>query len=258
MTRTPSATDLATLRAKTRLEAVRLGVDTVGLEMTVLRECVRRITGQDDPPMREAQVELMHQITAAMRGHGDGNHVSAEAPTGTGKSLSGLVPAAVAALRGERTVISTESLALQAQIMDKDAPLVMDCVEAITGIRPTFAVHKGWSNYVCGRQAVETVDTITGRTARRTWANPAAELRDAATTLAKAIGLNGHTATPLITSGKGRKKPGKAATPAVQDQADLASQVSVAAWAVLQVLDQSSGDRNTYTGAITGRAWESV
>lgn len=68
----------------------------------------------------------------------------------THNTVSLLAPAMVAAaVCGERTVLSTESLALQAQVLDKDAPDVADAVEKVTGIRPTFAVHKGFSNHVC-------------------------------------------------------------------------------------------------------------
>lgn len=243
--------DLELERQKTRLDALRLGVDTVGLEMTVLREAVRRITGVDDPPMRESQVELMQQITAAMRGYSDSQHVSAEAPTGTGKSLAGVVPAAVAALRGERSVISTESLALQAQIMDKDAPLVMDCVQALTGVRPTFAVHKGWSNYVCSKQVVDTIDTITNNAGGRRWTDPHGEIVDAATRLVEAVNVNG----PKPKKGKAKA----AAKPVAAGGPEQALQLfRLVAWAIKQVQAQTSGDKNTYTGTITGREWEHV
>lgn len=240
--------DLELERQKTRLDAARLGVDTVGLEMTVLREAVRRITGSDDPAMRESQVQLMQQITAAMRGYSDNQHVSAEAPTGTGKSLAGVVPAAVAALRGERTVISTESLALQAQIMDKDAPLVMDCVEALTGVRPTYAVHKGWSNYVCAKQTIDTIDTITNNPVNRRWTAPGAEIKDAAAKLVAGVSVSGPK--PKRTKGK------VAAKPSGPDQA--LELFRLVAWAIQQVAEERSGDKNTYTGAITGREWEHV
>jgi ATP-dependent DNA helicase DinG len=74
----------------------------------------------------------------------------AEAPTGSGKSLAYLAPAMWrAAVLGERTVVTTATLSLQAQVVGKDAPVVAEAVFALTGRRPRVAVLKGWSNYGC-------------------------------------------------------------------------------------------------------------
>ena len=240
-------------RHHTRLEAAKRGVDTVGLEMTVLREAVRRITGLAEPSMRQGQVDLMGQITDAMRGYSEGHHVSAEASTGTGKSLAGVVPAAVAALRGERTVISTESLALQAQVMDKDAPLVMDCVQALTGVRPTFAVHKGWSNYVCAKSAVDAADQLIGSTKNRTWVSPQAELDDAKQAIASHLAAGTTSILPAPKPKRGRSK-----TPVVVSTDRSAQQAHLVEWALQQTSGELTGDRNTYTGTISGREWEQV
>ncbi|MFC2599185.1 MAG: ATP-dependent DNA helicase, partial [Actinomyces massiliensis] len=73
-----------------------------------------------------------------------------QAGTGTGKSLGYIVPVMVNAVEsGERAVISTATLALQRQVLTKDAPLAADAVEAVTGLRPAIALLKGWQNYVC-------------------------------------------------------------------------------------------------------------
>ncbi|MBW4096339.1 MAG: ATP-dependent DNA helicase, partial [Acidobacteria bacterium] len=85
----------------------------------ILTETVRLSTGIQDAKPRPGQSALARDVEAAM---GDNSHVSAVGPTGLGKSFCLLAPAVwVAAERGERTIISTESLSLQAQIMDKDA-----------------------------------------------------------------------------------------------------------------------------------------
>ncbi len=77
-------------------------------------------------------------------------HLLVQAGTGTGKSLGYLVPVMVHAVEsGERAVISTATLALQRQVLTKDAPLAADAVEAVTGLRPAIALLKGWQNYVC-------------------------------------------------------------------------------------------------------------
>ncbi|WP_245690511.1 ATP-dependent DNA helicase [Actinomyces ruminicola] len=78
------------------------------------------------------------------------SHLLVQAGTGTGKSLAYLVPAMVHAVEaGERAVVSTATLALQRQVLIKDAPLAADAVERTTGVRPSVALLKGWQNYLC-------------------------------------------------------------------------------------------------------------
>src|SRR4029078_10802191 len=69
---------------------------------------------------REPQVEMAEGITRAFN---NGEAVMVEAGTGTGKGLAYLVPAAMfAAQRGERVVISTNTINLQDQLFFKDIP----------------------------------------------------------------------------------------------------------------------------------------
>ncbi|HJU72698.1 MAG TPA: helicase C-terminal domain-containing protein [Gemmatimonadaceae bacterium] len=70
-----------------------------------------------------------------------------EAGTGVGKSLGYLVPALRwAAANGERTVVSTNTINLQEQLVGKDLP----GIAAAFGDQPVrFALLKGWRNYVC-------------------------------------------------------------------------------------------------------------
>lgn len=96
---------------------------------------------------RQGQIELTADVEDAMN---TGGHLAAVAPTGTGKSLGYLVPAIRrAVLAGERTLISTESLALQNQIEDEDAQAVIDVVAADVEDKPRVSTLKGFSNYVC-------------------------------------------------------------------------------------------------------------
>jgi ATP-dependent DNA helicase DinG len=75
-----------------------------------------------------------------------GEHLLVQAGTGTGKSLAYLAPA----LRVDGpVVVSTATLALQAQLVDHDLPRLADAVEPLLGRRPTFAVLKGRHHYVC-------------------------------------------------------------------------------------------------------------
>lgn len=73
-------------------------------------------------------------------------HTIVQAGTGTGKSLAYLVPVM---LSGKKTVIATVTKALQDQLAEKDLSLVADGIAEATSLRPTWAVLKGRSNYLC-------------------------------------------------------------------------------------------------------------
>ncbi|NNF27697.1 MAG: DEAD/DEAH box helicase [Gemmatimonadetes bacterium] len=73
-----------------------------------------------------------------------------EAGTGTGKSLAYLLPAAQwAAQNGERTIVSTNTINLQEQLVEKDIALA----EGAIGARVKWALVKGRGNYVSIRRA---------------------------------------------------------------------------------------------------------
>ncbi|MDB4900677.1 MAG: helicase c2 [Gemmatimonadetes bacterium] len=70
-----------------------------------------------------------------------------EAGTGVGKSLGYLVPALRwAAANGERTIVSTNTINLQEQLVGKDLPFL---ARALTDQKVSFALLKGWRNYLC-------------------------------------------------------------------------------------------------------------
>ncbi len=70
-----------------------------------------------------------------------------EAGTGVGKSLGYLIPALRwAAANGERTVVSTNTITLQEQLVGKDLPFLAG---ALTDQPVRFALLKGWRNYLC-------------------------------------------------------------------------------------------------------------
>ncbi|HUQ83057.1 MAG TPA: helicase C-terminal domain-containing protein [Gemmatimonadaceae bacterium] len=70
-----------------------------------------------------------------------------EAGTGIGKSLGYLVPALRwAAANGERTVVSTNTINLQEQLVGKDLPFL---ARALDDQKVRFALLKGWRNYLC-------------------------------------------------------------------------------------------------------------
>ena len=111
--------------------------------LSVLAAAVDRLGAAPRP----GQVEMAARVSEALD---DQAHLLVQAGTGTGKSLGYLVPVMVHAVdSGERAVVSTATLALQRQVLTKDAPLAADAVEAVTGLRPAIALLKGWQNYVC-------------------------------------------------------------------------------------------------------------
>jgi len=72
-----------------------------------------------------------------------------EAGTGVGKSFAYLVPALVWARdNAERTVVSTNTINLQEQLVGKDLPILARAL-ATGDHTPTFALLKGWRNYLC-------------------------------------------------------------------------------------------------------------
>lgn len=80
--------------------------------------------------------------------YNDGGVGLLEAGTGVGKSLGYLLPALRwAALNGERTVVSTNTINLQEQLVRKDLPFLARALAGEQKVR--FALLKGWRNYLC-------------------------------------------------------------------------------------------------------------
>src|ERR687890_354360 len=79
-----------------------------------------------------------------------GEHLAVQAGTGTGKSLAYLVPAIRHAVeRGSTVVVSTATIALQRQLVDRDLPRLATALTPLLGRPPTFAILKGRRNYLC-------------------------------------------------------------------------------------------------------------
>ena len=79
-----------------------------------------------------------------------GEHLAVQAGTGTGKSLAYLVPAIRHAVEKDTTVVvSTATIALQRQLVDRDLPRLAKALKKPLGRTPTFAILKGRRNYLC-------------------------------------------------------------------------------------------------------------
>ncbi|HET9020236.1 MAG TPA: DEAD/DEAH box helicase, partial [Ornithinibacter sp.] len=99
---------------------------------------------------RPGQVEMAHAVADAVE---RGEHLLVQAGTGTGKSLAYLVPAVQHAVdTGRPAVVATATLALQAQIVDRDMPRLAEAVAPLLGRRPTYALVKGRRNYLCAHK----------------------------------------------------------------------------------------------------------
>ena len=95
---------------------------------------------EDRPSQRAMAVEVARLFN-------DGGIGLLEAGTGVGKSLGYLVPALRwAAANGERTVVSTNTINLQEQLVGKDLPFLGN---ALRDQPVRFALLKGWRNYLC-------------------------------------------------------------------------------------------------------------
>ena len=95
---------------------------------------------------RSQQVQMLRAVADAFSQQ---KHLMVEAGTGTGKSLAYLIPAAAWALQNnERVVISTNTIALQDQLVNKDIP---DMVAALD-LNINVSVLKGRNNYLCPRR----------------------------------------------------------------------------------------------------------
>lgn len=130
-------------------------------QKTVLEAAVHQVTGREDLTPRESQARLSTWITEAMSGTGE-KHLASRAPTGTGKGLAYLAPAMERAVKGQRTLISTEGLGLQRQLIEKDAPAVAAATKEVHGRSITTEVLKGFSNYVCGIKTRTTAKRLLG------------------------------------------------------------------------------------------------
>nr|WP_323055613.1 ATP-dependent DNA helicase [Mycobacterium pinniadriaticum] len=96
---------------------------------------------------RPGQVRMAEAVAQAFAG---GEHLAVQAGTGTGKSLAYLVPAIARAVAEETpVVVSTATIALQRQLVDRDLPRLVDALAAALPRRPRFALLKGRRNYLC-------------------------------------------------------------------------------------------------------------
>jgi ATP-dependent DNA helicase DinG len=103
---------------------------------------------------RPEQARMVEAVDRAMR---ERSHLLVEAGTGTGKSFAYLVPALIrAAVHGEVVVVSTHTIALQEQLIERDIPLLIAALEecaASLGLSFAGGEHAGTSDDDGGDEA---------------------------------------------------------------------------------------------------------
>ena len=131
-------------RAAERIAVSADEVDAVLGPNGQVAQAMRAMHGNRAYEDRPTQRAMAVAVTAAFN---DGGVAILEAGTGVGKSLGYLVPALRwAAANGERTVVSTNTITLQEQLVGKDLPFLQRAL----GDQPVrFALLKGWRNYLC-------------------------------------------------------------------------------------------------------------
>ena len=96
----------------------------------------------------EVRPQQVDMVAAVVDAFNDGRHLLIEAGTGTGKSVGYLLPAAFwAAHNGRRVVVSTNTINLQDQLVQKDIPQL----QQILPFEFRATVRKGRRNYLCTR-----------------------------------------------------------------------------------------------------------
>lgn len=117
------------------------------VELPPVPELLARAVDALDGTPRPGQVQMAEAVAHAFA---TGEHLAVQAGTGTGKSLAYLVPSIARALEEESpVVVSTATIALQRQLVDRDLPRLVDAIADQLPRRPRFALLKGRRNYLC-------------------------------------------------------------------------------------------------------------
>ncbi|MGW4470365.1 ATP-dependent DNA helicase [Nonomuraea sp. NPDC004354] len=113
----------------------------------LLSIAVGALGGSDRP----GQITMVKAVQQAVDNE---EHLAVQAGTGTGKSLAYLVPSIRHAMESDSpVVVSTATIALQRQLVDRDLPRLAETLGKELPHEPTFAILKGRRNYLCRYKA---------------------------------------------------------------------------------------------------------
>jgi ATP-dependent DNA helicase DinG len=152
------ASNLIDLSAKLQARGIELAPPvqspTLSPVETILRETLpKNIQGYE---VREPQISMSTMIESALANN---EHVLAEAGTGTGKSVAYLLPLHLHLKQnGGRAVVSTGTIALQEQLIQKDIPLL----EATLHKNFRARLAKGKANYLCKLRLATELNQLAG------------------------------------------------------------------------------------------------
>ncbi len=110
---------------------------------------------------RPQQLEMAAKVFLSLR---DKKNLIVEAGTGVGKSFAYLIPAI---LSNEKTIVSTASIALQDQLVNKDLVFLQKALPH----KFSFAILKGKNNYLCLKREREFSDMGEAYKKFREWAS---------------------------------------------------------------------------------------
>ena len=103
---------------------------------------------------RPQQLEMAQAVGDALE---TGHHLLVEAGTGVGKSFAYLLPAIDYAVKNKkRVVISTHTISLQEQLIEKDIPLI----QSVYPDEFTAVLVKGRGNYLCQRRLLQAQQSL--------------------------------------------------------------------------------------------------
>lgn len=109
------------------------------------------IPGFEERPQQQEMARLVHDALASKK------HLLVEAGTGVGKSLAYLLPLAYWCLTtGKRAIVSTYTVNLQQQLVNKDIPLVTQMLEELGTLN--YSLLKGRNHYLCLRKWARVYD----------------------------------------------------------------------------------------------------
>ncbi|HTI05360.1 MAG TPA: helicase C-terminal domain-containing protein [Gemmatimonadales bacterium] len=129
-------------RARTPLRLDSLDIANLLTESGPVARVLGTAAFEDRPGQRDMAAYIADT-------YNDGGIALLEAGTGVGKSFAYLVPALEwARANGERTVVSTNTINLQEQLVGKDLPILSRAFST-PDRAVTFALLKGWRNYLC-------------------------------------------------------------------------------------------------------------
>ncbi len=111
---------------------------------------------------RPQQQQMAVAVAKALEGK---EHLVVEAGTGVGKSLAYLVPSILFAVANARkAVVSTHTINLQEQLVEKDLPMLERVLAALPEpVKFSFTMLKGRQNYLCTRRlnkALQQADSL--------------------------------------------------------------------------------------------------